>query len=1320
MLRTTLAIPAIHCPSCVEHIRSLLSSLSHRIEASVSVSGITACSASSAKKQGLSATKPIADVSVSLIDSTVSFTHPACPQKAPTSSTLDKAYVISLLSQVHDALGADGYTPQGAETREVGARPSHGRSLSLPWLDSVQAFDADLPVNATTSPSPALPTSSSFSASLSNLRSLVNTFRHDTEGKHKGNAVRTEERWKRHLEACVACRAEAQHTVNRRPGHTASFETQSSDGPDESLGQPSEAFNVTLAVGGMTCASCTNAVTAAAESLNSPHLPARVRDFSVELLSNSARARVSSKKDAEALRSAIEDAGYDATLVSIASTSLSMNKQQSRQHPTRDHSSGPPVWLANLAIGGMTCASCVGNVTGVVKASVSDKILIEFNVSLLENGASAKLRADDNIEAQKVAKEICRAIQDSGYDAELAGLELDAAPDGHLPHDGVLERSARIRVDGMFCNHCVIKVQRHLSAMMEDFGPAFSVEQDDVTAFSLSRPVISVCYLPSRKLNLRSIIKALQDLDPAFSVEHVRAPSLASRSAKLARKELTNYIVRLAIACMFVPPTLVLGVIAPMLSSHHPLRHTFDRPVWGGASLGEVSLWLLATPVQFGVGSLFYTRSIKSFKSVWRPGRSWSERLLRWGNMEVLVALGTSISYFASLGFTLVNVVRGASAPSGESMTFFDTSVFLIAFILLGRVLEAWSKRKTGDSVAALGALRPSKGLLVLSDCEPPENTGGTEEVGVELLEVGDLVLVPTGSSPPLDSVLVITSDSRRALFDESSLTGESLPAVKGDGDQLYAGTVNVSSHPVTARVTAVVGDQLLDGILDVVRSASSRKASLERIADRVTSMFVPLIVYTAVIVLCTWLLLLNYVLSPAWIQSMVPHSAEPGARFIFALRFAISFVVVACPCGIGLAAPTAQMAGIGLASKYGILANGGGEAFQSASQSGVRKTIVVFDKTGTLTEGVGQVVDTITLPSDGSLSENRVWAALDITEQNSSHPLADALRDHCAKFSTASANSKSSLKLRDVQELSGKGLHARFDLAEGDIQSSFELYVGNRRLLGEAGCDQLCAEVMSTVESWQAKAWSPVFVAIRSEKNVAIRAVLAVADPVRTEAKALVAWLHRQAIEPWIVSGDAEAVAKAVGAQIGIRPENIVAGVLPAGKEETIRRIQDDGGEGAGIKVRHSRSCSRGPSRGALAPLVFFVGDGINDAPALTAADVGIAMGSGSAIASTSADFILLSPNAPLSSIPSLISLSRATTNKVLQNFVWAAAFNLTLLPTAAGILMPLGFELPPSLSGLAMAVSSTSVVLNALTLRLWRPPAALESSETTPLLRS
>lgn len=293
-------------------------------------------------------------------------------------------------------------------------------------------------------------------------------------------------------------------------------------------------------------------------------------------------------------------------------------------------------------------------------------------------------------------------------------------------------------------------------------------------------------------------------------------------------------------------------------------------------------------------------------------------------------------------------------------MTYFDTCVFLIFFILLGRCLESWSKRKTGDAVTQLSSMKPATGILLLDPAQPA--TSRTETVPAELLEVGDLVWIPSGASPPLDGYFVATASVQEASFDEASLSGEARPASKHDGDLLYTGTVNVAPHPVLARVAVSSGRSMIDEILEVVREAGGRKASIERLADQITSYFVPAIVAVSILVFAVWLVVLySGAVSEDWIGRHVPQASEKGARALFALEFAVSCLVIACPCGIGLAAPTAQVVGIGLASRRGILVNGGGEAFQLAARAarGKQRFVIVFDKTGTITQGgEGKVVD--------------------------------------------------------------------------------------------------------------------------------------------------------------------------------------------------------------------------------------------------------------------------------------------------------------------------------------------------------------------------
>lgn len=293
-------------------------------------------------------------------------------------------------------------------------------------------------------------------------------------------------------------------------------------------------------------------------------------------------------------------------------------------------------WTAVYAVGGMTCASCVNNVEKAVSASI-EQSTFDFSVALLEGQARAVFEASSKEEAQDIAAKVAEAIDDAGYEAELSKLDSDQSVDT-ATRSAEPERTARIRITGMFCELCVMHVQRYFGEHPARLTGKLRVEAEELNRFSLARPSITITYAPSPDLTLRGILAELSALDPAFEASYVAPPSLASRSAQLARKELLNYFIRLCISSVFAVPTVVVAVIAPgFLSADNPLRVRLMQPAWGGATIMEVSLWALATPVQFGVGSIFYTRSWKSLRSVWRRGRAWQERLLGWGNMEVSV-----------------------------------------------------------------------------------------------------------------------------------------------------------------------------------------------------------------------------------------------------------------------------------------------------------------------------------------------------------------------------------------------------------------------------------------------------------------------------------------------------------------------------------------------------------------------------------------------------------------------------------------------------------------------------------------------------------
>lgn len=616
----------------------------------------------------------------------------------------------------------------------------------------------------------------------------------------------------------------------------------------------------------------------------------------------------------------------------------------------------------------------------------------------------------------------------------------------------------------------------------------------------------------------------------------------------------------------------------------------------------------------------------------------------------------------------------------------------MTVFILFGRVLESWSKRKTSSAVSALGSLRPSQGLLL----QDPEalTSSPVDSLDVELLEIGDLVLIPSGSSPPLDSTFVSTSNNPKAAFLESAISGESKSVIKINGDQLYAGTVNQSKTAIIARVNALAGSNLIDNVIEIVQSSSSKKAEIEQLADKVTSHFVPLIVTLALIVLIIWIAILYSpgIVSDQWKQDHIQNHQQSGSQILYALQFAVSVLVVACPCGIGLAAPTAQITAIGLASKHGILVQGGGQAFQTAVRLSKTKTqkAFVFDKTGTITHGNDGIVQEAFLEDlPYGLAKETLWKAVWLMEGNSGHPVAIGIRKWCESRSS----NTSKLDLEDVEEVAGRGLKARATL-DG---SKCTILVGNLSLINEDNAmESPSSQMQDTISKWQRAGASVVFVAIQGEDGHSnIVAALAIADTIRKEAAKTIEYLKkRYQGNVWMVSGDTVNTARAIASQVGIDESNVIAGVLPTEKAEWVERIKNKSSEDLEINSSSSKQ------------LVAFIGDGINDAPALSTANLSIALGSGSSLATSTASFILLNTETPLASIPTILSLSKATEMKIWQNLTWACAFNVIFIPIAAGAFVEKNFTFGPSWSGLAMALSSVSVVLNALTLRFWTPP--------------
>ncbi|EPS30101.1 hypothetical protein PDE_05051 [Penicillium oxalicum 114-2] len=976
----------------------------------------------------------------------------------------------------------------------------------------------------------------------------------------------------------------------------------------------------------------------------------------------------------------------------------------------------PPVSLdeynARISIGGMTCASCVNSVTAALEELAGVK---EVSVNLLTNSATLVFAGP-----RAYVDTITERIEDIGFEAVLDEVKqvpgtstLQAgrighddtrrtadspSPSGTALVDQAPKRTISIVVDGMFCRHCPQKVMDSLVGL-----PNISVNE----APTEKRPVVEITYEPAPPtLTIRSILKTINDAHPAFSASIYHPPSIEDRSRAMQLHERHRLLSRLLFVFAVAIPTFIIGIVfMSLVSPQNATRRYLEQKMWSGSVTRiEWALFIMSTPVMVFGTDVFHTRALKEIRALWRPGSRVPilRRFYRFGSMNLLISAGTSVAYFSSLAILIMDALSGHKA-SAHGTTYFDSVVFLTLFILIGRFLEAYSKARTGDAVASLGNLRPSFAQLIgdaatESDASSNAVSDVTMKIGVDLLEIGDRVLIPHGTSPPSDGVVIGEGNFQ---FDESSLTGESRPVQKTQGDEVFSGSVNVG-HPVQVRVTELGGSSMLDRIIAVVREGQSKRAPLERVADVLTSHFVPIITLIAILTFVIWLALGHTGVLPG---DYLDNTR--GGWSFWSLEFAIAVFVVACPCGLALAAPTALFVGGGLAAQHGILVKGGGEAFQEAS----RLDAIVFDKTGTLTEGGSlKVTEHEFLTKDPKLMSVS-WSLARSLEESSNHPIAQAISAFCQ--SQATFNILSS----DIEEIPGQGLKGSFtvDFEEGE---SYEAAIGNERLLHSIlppGGDTYF--VSGLLSKFQTSGKSTAVLSIRcksSETSPFIPAVVfATSDTVRPEAVDVISQLQSRDIKVFMCTGDNQKTAHAVAEMLGIPRSNVMADVLPAEKASFVQKIQ------AGSLANENRNSMPTVSdKGGSRPIVAFVGDGINDSPALAAADVSIAMASGSDVAINSASFILL--NSDLRTILQLVVLSHRVFNRVRMNFGWAVVYNLILVPVAAGVFYPIvtghhqktiggeivtvneHWRLSPVWAALAMALSSVSVISSSLALRI------------------
>ena len=729
-------------------------------------------------------------------------------------------------------------------------------------------------------------------------------------------------------------------------------------------------------------------------------------------------------------------------------------------------------------------------------------------------------------------------------------------------------------IKGMHCASCVRVIEKSLSRTP-------GVKEANV---NLATEKATVTY-DDTQCGPAQIASAVSNVGYTAMVNQ----SKEDEDAEKKEKEKSLKVLRNKVTVSLVLGALILWGSFPGLSNTAPF---FLKIPW-------VQL-LLAIPVQFWAGLEFYRATIPALKH-------------RLANMDTLVALGTTVAFVFSAFITFFPHI--VMSIGFDAMPYFDVSTIVIGLILLGRYFEARAKMGTGEAIKKLLGLQ-AKTARVLRD-------GKEVDIPIEEVQIGDVIRVRPGEKIPVDGEIVEGESS----VDESMLTGESIPVDKAKGDTVVGATIN-KSGTFTYKATKVGQDTMLSQIIKLVQEAQGSKAPIQRIADLISSYFVPIVIMLAFATLGIW-----YVFGP-------------NPVLLFALLNTVAVLIIACPCAMGLATPTAIMVGTGKGAEHGILIKDA-ESLEIANKINT----VVFDKTGTLTQGKPQVTEIVTTNKIGKDDVLKYAASI---EKGSEHSLADAIVQEAEK---------QNIKLEDTIKFKAIAGHGVEGLVDGK-----QVFLGNRKLMDRENVK--FSSYLEQIEKLESEGKTVMMLSVDGH----LAGLVAVADVVKETAKAGIERLKKMGIEVAMITGDNQRTANAIARKLGI--DRVLAEVLPDQKEAEVRKIQAEGKK------------------------VAMVGDGINDAPALAAADVGIAMGSGTDVAIEAADITLI--NKDLGSVASSIELSKKTMRTIKMNLFWAFGYNVLLIPVAMGVLYPFfHILLNPIFASVAMATSSISVVSNSLLLK-------------------
>lgn len=776
----------------------------------------------------------------------------------------------------------------------------------------------------------------------------------------------------------------------------------------------------------------------------------------------------------------------------------------------------------------------------------------------------------------------------------------------------------RYDIRGMSCAACELTVQKAVSRL-EGMG---------ATNVSLMTNSMEVTYDPS-ELNPSLIIQAVEDAGYDASLQEAPGTKASSKDSgkekSIFEEQKEDMETRLKIS---VPFLLILMYFSMGSMIGFPIPSWMQGPE-GSASFALIQL-LLTIPVLFA-NRVFFIRGFRSLGHL-TP------------NMDSLIAIGATASTLYGI-FALFRINYGLGFNHPEIVhtymheLYFEGAAMICTLITVGKYLEVRSKIKTTSSIEALMDLQPDEARVVVDGVE--------KEVPIEEIKVGDILSIKPGERIPLDGVVTQGQSS----VDESALTGESLPVYKKEGDKVTGATMN-KTGAFYFRADAVGEDTTLSQIIELVKEANSTKAPIQSLADKIAGIFVPSVIGIALVTFIIWMI--------------------SGAHFEFALRLAISVLVISCPCALGLATPVVVMAATGKGAENGLLIKSAAALQELGQVEGV-----VFDKTGTLTEGQPFLTDLVLF--DSSWSGEEFLRALYSLEKNSEQPLAEAI------VRAAEDKGLSALAIENFNSLPGRGIEGDLPKPDSSEKQSIHMEVGNLRLMDEKKIDVSFAKEVASKLAEEGK--TPMYFAADGE----LIGIASAADLLKNTSKKALSDLKDRGLKTVMLTGDNKKTAAAIGQSLNL--SDYMAEVLPQDKEAKIRLLQE---EGLG-NTEESESSEKEEHKWAV------VGDGINDAPALTRADVGIAIGAGTDVAIDSADVVLV--RSDLQDVVAAYDLSKLTMKKVKQNYFWAFFYNVICIPVAAGLFYPkFGISLNPMIAAAAMSLSSIFVVTNALRLRSFK----------------